>query len=198
GRELWNTNIGSGGGSFTSIVYNDLLIFAKPDGYIYALNMMNGTVAWDTKVDTQDLLSINNVISNPLYGNSFQPSHFQTDAQNQRLFWYFAVKNTLPPNNYTGVMCCLNLSDGDMIWIKNLKTGLSGYKWSHPMILNEEADQIFLTGNNSLWIFNATTGDLVYSQEQFEHYILTPLVSENITFVASDLWLFAYSRPSSP
>lgn len=198
GRELWSTDVGSGGGSFTSIVYNDLLIFAKPDGYIYALNMTDGSVVWKTKVDTQDLLSINIMYGNPLFGNSLQPSPFQIDARNQRLFWYFTVKNSLPPNNDTGVLCSLNISDGEVIWIKHLKTGLSDFKWSRPIMLNEETDHIFLTKNNSLWIFNASSGELVQSQEQFEHYILAPIVSENITFVASDLWLFAYSHPSVP
>jgi len=193
GRELWSTDVGSGGGSFTSIVYNDLLIFAKPDGYIYALNMMDGSVAWKTKVETQDLFSINSIFGNPLFGNSLQPSPFQIDAQNQRLFWYFTVKNSLPPNNDTGVLCSLNISDGDVNWIKHLKTGLSGFKWERPIIFNEETDQIFLTKNNGLWIFNASSGELLQTQEQFEHYILAPIVSEDITFVAADLWLFAYA-----
>jgi len=193
GRKLWSTDVGSGGGSFNQIIYKNLLIFAKSDGYIYAVNLVDGLVAWKTKVDTQDLFSINSV-----FGNAVQTSPFQIDARNQRLFWYLTVENSVPPNNYTGILCSLNISDGDVNWIKHLNSGLSGYKWSRPIVFNEETDQIFLTRNNGLWIFNASTGDLVQSQEQFEHYILAPIVSENITFVASDLWLFAYSHPSAP
>lgn len=192
GKELWNIDAGVVGRPLTPIVHENLLIFAQTDGYLYAVNLADGSIEWKTKVDTQDFFTINSP-----FGNSVR-TVIQIDARNQRIFWYLNVANTIPPNNYTGTLCNLNISDGSVNWIKHINPGFSSYKYSNAMTFNQETDQIFLPKNHGLWIFNTTTPELLHSQEQFEHYILPPLVSGTETFVAADLWLFAYSQPSSP
>jgi len=195
GEELWSIDVGADEGQepgvYGSAVYNDLFLCAKADGYLYAVNLTNGNIEWKTKVDTYNLFSYNSRFSNQV-----QASSIKIDDQNQRLFWYLNVAESGPLHNYTGTLCNLDLSNGNVNWIQPLKIENGSYgsfKW-HTLSLafNNDVNKVFLTKNKGLWIFDATTGDLVQSQ-QFEHYVLPPVFQSNETFVAADLWLFAYS-----
>ncbi len=172
GKKLWSMDVGAA--IYSPTVYNNLLLFSASDGYVYAVNFANGTVAWKTNVDTQNLFSVpDNYASPSLY----------VDTQNQRLFWSFGAKQ-VESGNYTGTLCSLDLAHGNVIWTRQIPTSSNG------LVVNN--DKIFLTGGG-LWIFNASTGDLVQSQ-QFDHYVLPPIVLGNRTFVVADLWLFAYGQ----
>jgi outer membrane protein assembly factor BamB len=194
GEELWSIDVGADEGYnpfvYGPIVYNDLFLFAKADGYLYAVNLADGTVAWKTKVDTQNLFSFNSS-----FNNTVQATSIQIDARNQRLFWGLSVAESGPSNNYTGTLCSLNLSDGNVEWIKQLESEnatFGSFRFGTVLAFNDETNKVFLTKNNGLWIFDASTGDLVQSQ-QFDHYVFPPIVLGNETFVAADLWLFAYA-----
>jgi outer membrane protein assembly factor BamB len=159
------------------------MLFSASDGYFYALNLADGTIAWKTKVDTQNLFSFAN---STMY--LFSPN-FQIDSKDQRLFWSFAVKQGDSPGNYTATLCSLDLANGNVTWTKQIEA-----TWVNAPLagLALNNDKIFLTGNNALLIFNASTGDLLQGQ-QFDHYVLPPIVLGNETFVAADLWLTAYA-----
>ena len=180
GQKLWGMNVAAN--IYNPTVYNNLLLFSASDGYFYALNLADGTIAWKTKVDTQNLFSFANSTMYLLSPN------FQIDSKDQRLLWSFAVKQGDSPGNYTATLCNLNLANGNMIWTKQIEE-----KWADApragLAFNN--DRIFLTGNRALWIFNASTGDFVQSQ-QFDHYVLEPIVLDNKTFVVGDLKLAAY------
>jgi outer membrane protein assembly factor BamB len=178
GEELWSINAGAT--VYNPTVYNDLFIFAAADGDLRAQNLTDGTVAWNRKVDTQNLFS--SVDST----NHASASPIQIDTQNQRLFWSFAVKQ--PPDDYTGTLCNLDLINGNITWTKQIEA-MGNYDWQFGSAYNN--NKVFLTYNSALWIFNASTGNLFLSQ-QFDHYILPPIVLQNETFVAADLWLLAY------
>jgi outer membrane protein assembly factor BamB len=181
GQKLWSMNVAAN--IYNPTVYNNLLLFSASDGYFYALNLAEGTITWKTNVDTQNLFSFANSTMYLLSPN------FQINSKDQRLLWSFAVKQGDSPGNYTATLCNLNLANGNMIWTKQIEE-----KWvDAPRAgLAVNNDRIFLTGNAALWIFNASTGDLVQSQ-QFDHYITPPIVLGNETFVAADLWLTAYN-----
>jgi hypothetical protein len=193
GEDLWNIDVGGDGKNpfvFGPIVYNNLFLFAKGDGYLYAVNLEDGTVAWKTKVDTQNLFS-----NNGFYNNGAQPTSIQIDSGSQRLFWGLNVAESGPSSNYTGVLCSLNLSNGNVEWIKNLESENAAYgsfMYGTKLAFNNETNKLFLIKNNGLWMFSASTGDLVQSQ-QFDHYVFPPIVLGNETFVVADLWLFAYA-----
>jgi outer membrane protein assembly factor BamB len=179
GEELWSINVGAT--IYNPTVYNNLFIFGAADGNFYALNLANGNTAWKTKVDTQNLFSFVN------FTNYAPTSPIQIDSQNQRLFWSFAVKQPAT-GNYTGTLCSLDLANGNMTWTKQIDD-MGNFAWQLGSAYNDS--RVFLTYNSALWIFNASTGSLVQSQ-QFDHYVLPPIVLGNETFVAADLWLFAY------
>lgn len=189
GEELWSINLGAT--IYSPTVYNNLLLYSAADGYFYALNLTDGITAWKTKVDTQNLFSLV-----PVNSIHFVPPNFQIDPQDQRIFWSFGVapdevlgNETIGKSSYTAILCSLDLVNGNITWSKQIEdiwvnAGTAG------LVVNN--GRIFLTGNNALWIFNASTGDLVQDL-QFDHYVLPPIVLGNETFVAADLWLIAYA-----
>jgi outer membrane protein assembly factor BamB len=166
---------------YNPTVYDDSLLFATSNGYFYSVNLANGAIAWKTKVDTQNLFSL---WDDP--NSSPQPT-LLFDTGNQRVFWSFALKTGDSLGNYTGTLCSIDLTTGNMKW-----TNLMKGEWLQPLAgLALNNDKIFLTGNNALWIYAASTGDLVDSQ-QFDGSVLAPVVLGNTTFVAAGLKLFAY------
>lgn len=190
GKELWSINVGATW-IYNPTVYNNLLLFAASNGYFYALNLADGTIAWKTKVDIQNLFSLNQ--ADNVLNSTLGTSPMQIDSQNQRLFWSFAGKQGGTSSNYTGILCSLDLANGNVTWTKQIEDTWVGAPFGAPLAgLAVNNGKIFLTGNNALWIFNASTGDLVQSQ-QFDHYITPPIVLGNETFVATDLWLTAYA-----
>jgi outer membrane protein assembly factor BamB len=184
GKELWRIDVGAT--VYNPTVYNNLLLFSAADGYFYALNLADGTIAWKTKVDTQNLFSL-----------GIQASSIQIESKNQRLFWNYFVEQTKDSNNYTGTLCSLDLANGNVKWMTPINSSRPGW-WSYGLggrsglAINNNTDRIFLCENWGLWIFNTSTGDLVKSQ-QFDHRVLAPIVLGNKTFVIGDLWLFAYT-----
>jgi outer membrane protein assembly factor BamB len=180
GQELWSLNLGST--IYNPAVYNNLLLFGASDGNFYALNLANGTIAWKTKVDTQNLFSFANST------NPAETSSIQIDSQNKQLFWNFEVQLNGASGNYTATLCSLDIATGNIKWTE---TGDNGtFFGATTGFFNK--DSIFLIGNNALYIFNESTGNLVQSL-QFSHYILPPIAVGNETFVATDLWLTAYA-----
>ena len=178
GKELWRIDVGAK--VYNPAVYNDLLLFGAADDYFYALDLADGTVAWKTKVDAHNLSSSGVHSSSPI----------QIDSDNQWIFWSYAVEEK-ETSNYTGAIISLNLADGNVMWTTQTNSSCGG------LAFNNLTDMLFLTTDRfaadiDFWIFNASTGDLIHYQ-QFDHYILPPIVLENETFVAADLWLSSYS-----
>lgn len=175
--------------AYHPIVYGDMLLFGALDGNFYALNMDNGTIAWKTHVDTQNLLSLVNS------DNYFTAFPIQVDSQNQRVLWNFAVTEQLGTTSenkhdrYTGIVCCLDLATGDIRWSKENEDSGAFYDTPFGLVVNNET--VFLTENYALWLFNASTGNVV-SAEHFDHYVLPPAASDGTAFVAADLYLRAY------
>jgi len=187
GEKLWSIDVNAT--IYNPTVYNNLLFFAATNGYIYAVKLADGTVAWKTKVDTQNLFAFNSA-----YDSTLQTSPIRIDSQNQRLFWSLVVKQSSPSSNYTGILCSLDLSKGNVNWIKHLENEGANFGGDVGLAFNNDTDKLFLTKNSGLWIFNASSSDLIQSQ-QFNHYVLPPIALGNQTFVTADLWLSAYTQP---
>jgi outer membrane protein assembly factor BamB len=187
GEHLWSFNVN--GFTYQPAVYGGLLLFGASDGNFYALHMDNGTLAWKTHVDSQNLLSLVNS------DNYFTAFPIQVDPQNQRVFWSFAVTEQLGTTSenkhdrYTGTVCSLDLATGDVIWTRQIEESGAFYDTSVGLVVNK--DTVFLTENYALWILSTATGN-VLSTEQFDHYVLPPVASDSKVFVAADLYLRAY------
>lgn len=184
GEELWSTNIGVT--IYNPVVYNNLLLFGAADGNFYALHLTDGTIAWKTNVDPENLFaSVLNYTGNRSYA---QTSPTQIDSQNQRLFWSYHIYQIGDSGNYTATLCSLDLANGNLMWTKQIDQRAVGTDTDSLTFNN---GKIFFTGNAALWIFDALSGNLFQSR-QFDHSVSRPIVLDNKTLVAADVWLFAY------
>lgn len=188
GDQLWSLNIGAS--IYQPTINGDFIYFGASNGNFYALNLTDGTIAWKTKVDSQNIMS---TVNNDNITLTTYP--IQVDAQNQRLYWSFGVTKQLGTNSgnkhdtYTGTVCSLNLATGNVVWTKQMAD--SGVFYSPPVGMVVNKDTLYLTENTALWVFGASNGNLARTQH-FDHYVLPPVVSDNEVFVASDLQLTAY------
>jgi outer membrane protein assembly factor BamB len=175
GGELWRFDVGAG--IYNPVVKDDLLLFGAADGYFYAVNLADGTIAWKTKIDNQNLFSSGVHSSSPI----------QIDSKNQELFWSYAVEQN-ETSNYTGALISLDLAKGNVMWMTQTNSSCGS------LAFNNSTDRLFLTTSAAdvgLWIFDAATGDLIHNQ-QFDHRVLPPVVLGKETFVTGDLWLYSY------
>ncbi|MFC1486544.1 PQQ-binding-like beta-propeller repeat protein [Thermoproteota archaeon] len=178
GEELWSIDVGTS--IYDPIVYDNLLLFGTGDGYFYAVGLADGTIAWTTKVDTQNLFSIGVYSSSPI----------QIDSDNQRLFWSYAVEEN-ESSNYSGALISLDFVNGKVMWMTQTNSSCGG------LAFNNHTELLFLTTYRfatdvGLYIFNTSTGDIIDSQQQYDHYILPPVVHGKETYVAADLWVTTY------
>lgn len=190
GEMLWSYDVGAT--ICNPMEYNGLLLFGASDDSFYALSLDNGALVWKSSVNSQNITSLVND-DNPL-----ESLPVIIDQQNQRMIGVLAVttqtrldENHVEDHHY-GILCSLDLKTGDVIW--------SEYFSGDGDISNEylvfdyasTENHIYLATINDLLIFSKKTGNLIESQH-FEHQITPPVVENDRTFVATDLWLFAYN-----
>ena len=194
GEQIWTIDTAKEAGAgavLGSKIYDDLFFMIREDGYLHAINLDKGTPEWKTKIDTQNLFSVNS-ISN----HTMQMSSIQIDEQNQRLFFYFNGANNASANNSNETICSINASNGTVHWIKHLEptnNSFGNFVWGGVnLAFNAENDKIYLSKQPGLWIFNYTTGDLIHIK-QFNDYISSPIALENKIYVVADLQLIAYN-----
>jgi outer membrane protein assembly factor BamB len=188
GASLWSYNVGVSIYQLTA--YNGLLLFGGSDGNFYALHLANGTLAWKTHVDSQNITALSNS-DNPL-----KVFPIQIDSQNQRGLWSFAVttqnKGSQNGNDhYTGSLCSLDVATGSIIWTKQFESNGDISHESAPFSLALTENYIYLTASNDLWVLRKSAGNAVETQH-FDHYALPPVALDNNVFVAADLSLIAY------
>ena len=184
GATFWNHNVEAS--IYQPTADNDLVVFETYDGDVYALHLSDGTLAWKTHVDSQNIISLANS-DNPLKGLAIQIDH-----QNQRAIGGYAVTTQLGGGEYSGFLCSLDLDDGSIVWNTQF---LADGDISHENALFNFAltknDICLTTGFYDFWIFSKSTGNMIKFQH-FAHYILPPVAADNKVFVAADLRLFAY------
>lgn len=190
GASLWSYNVGAS--IYQPTAYNGLLVFEASDGNVYALHLSDGTLAWKTHVDSQNITSLANS-DNPLKGLTIQ-----IDPQNQRAIGGFAVTTQLAAfvqnggDEYSGFLCSLDIDNGSIVWTKQFSANgdVSHENARFNFALSE--NNIYLTADfDDFWIFSKSTGNIIETQH-FEHYVSSPVAADNRVFVAADLWLIAY------
>jgi len=188
GSAVWNYDVGTSIYQPTA-TYNGLLLFGASDGNFYALHLIDGTLAWKTHVDSENFLALINS------DNHLTVYPTQVNPQNDRIFYAFAITEQLGTSSenkhdrYIGFVTCLNLATGDRTWTTKFET--AGLFYDTPVGLVVNKNTVYLTSNTSLWTFTASTGNTLGVQN-YDHYVLPPVILDDKVFVAADLHLTAY------
>ena len=189
GKKLWSYDVGATICSLKE--YNGRLLFFVSDNCFYALNLDNGTLAWKSAVDSQEITALVND-DNPLEGLPVL-----IDQQKQTMVGVVAVttqdiidEHHVEDKHY-GLLCNLDLNNGNVVWTEHFSG--QGDISNEYLVFDYAAtrNHIYLTDINELLIFDKQTGLLIETQH-FEHKITAPTVENEKAFVAADLWLFAY------
>ncbi len=189
GDLLWSYDVNAE--VFQPTACNDLLFFGATDGSFFALNLVDGTLAWNSQVDSQNITTLVSS-DDPLEGLSIQ-----IDYENQKIVGGFAVtthrsvNGTQMDDEYWGIICSLDIETGNITWSKhfNGEGDISNDIYAYASALTE--NNIYLTAVYDFRIFSKTTGNIIESQN-FEHALSSPVAENGKVFVAADLWLNAY------
>jgi outer membrane protein assembly factor BamB len=187
GKEVWSFEVGAR--MFQPTVSNDVVLFGAEDGYLYAVNLADGTLNWRTIAGQ----SITETLSN--YTEVEQKlgigaASVQVDPQGQRVFWSVFVKR-FGTNLYDVIVLSSNLSDGDVIWALLVKQIYlkDAHDASSSMTLSKNL--LYVIQQSNLYCIDADNGSIRLSQD-FEHYAFPPVAADNKVFVVADLWIIAY------
>lgn len=194
GKIIWQFDVESK--MYQPTEYDGLVLFGAYDGNFYALRLSDGTLAWKTKVTDQ-----NSVESKPsgLENYPLTPavSLVQINEENNKAFWAFtfAQNGWGGTDQYSGVICSLDLASGHISWktqiSQDTSISSSGNIPSAQLGLKLLIEKVFLTSGSDLLVIDQSTGSLEGTQH-FEHYVLSPVAGKEQVFVAGDLDLFAF------
>lgn len=178
GVKVWSYDVGAP--IFKPVIVGDRLLFVAQDEYIYALNLLDGSLAWKTAL-TGKLSSQTGV------------SAVTVDVENKEICWAYNSpgKNT---TTYEGTLYRLNLTTGQDL----TKTVFEGsgegsvYSKDNPSIgLALLNNSVVLTINRDLWLLNRT--DLTpVKTEHFGHTLCKPIAAYGQVYVAADLYAIMY------
>jgi outer membrane protein assembly factor BamB len=178
GTKEWSYNVGSS--INTPTIVGDRLLFVAQDGYIYALNLSDGSLAWKTaltgKLSSQTGMSVVTV-----------------DVENQEVYWAYSApgKNA---TTYESTLYRLNLSSGQNL-AKTVFQGSGGgsfYREDNPSIgLALLKNSAVLTINRDLWFFSRTDLTSV-KMEHFDHTLCKLIAAYGHVYVAADLYAMRY------
>lgn len=197
GKTLWNFDVGTL--AYQPTVYKDVLLFGAQDGNFYALHLTDGSIAWKTKVDTQNLTKGENLPAQAKSNSVPVSSQAVVDTQKNVVSWSFLITqsqiNGINDNNlYVGVLASLDMSDGTILQTTNIQRNGSIYDYLSPkpvLGLSTLKNTAYLTAQTDLWIINQENGKILQIQG-YDHTTISPLLANNKVFVATDLYLTAY------
>jgi outer membrane protein assembly factor BamB len=198
-RLLWTHQLNAS--IYQPTAQNGLLLFGASDGNFYGLQMTDGTKAWQTHVDAQNLIPI----SSP--ENSLLTSQVQVDIKLNNVLWSFAISqpyvNSQNPYclGYNGTVCNLDLTTGSLRWAQpiEMNESVASQKFgltTATLGLAQIGGNVYMTTSkwdwsNDLWVLNESTGEVLRT-EHFDHYILPPMKSGDRVFVAGDTHLMSF------
>jgi outer membrane protein assembly factor BamB len=178
GDNLWHISINAAS-IYSPVANEDVLFFGASDGNFYAINPSSGNISVTTKVDGRNLLANTNNYTPVVYP-------IQIDQNKHRIYWSFGFNL---PEQYNGILVSLDSTTCSLVWTKRIQDNNLGFDSQAGLVINK--DTVFLTENNALWVFTSSNGNLARNQH-FDHYVSTPISTNEEVFVASDLQLRAY------
>ena len=193
GHTLWQYNSGISVNQPT--VHNDLILLPRTDGNIYALRLVDGSLAWKTQSDSKGMMKGNNL---PAEAKSFSDpsvSSIVVDAKTNMATWGFLItqhqiNGTNGNDLYVGEFSCIDLSNGTILRTSNIQTnGSISNGASLGLAYGEKV--LYLTAGNDLWTIDKASGNSTLIKRYGSS--TGPIVLNNGTvYVAADLYLSAF------
>jgi len=175
GKTLWSINLNED--IYQPIIYKDQLLFVTSNGYIQALDLPDGRLAWKTPVALPPESNI---------------SPIEIDTQIQRIFWGYTkgwYNESTDNFQYMGNIYNLDLSNGELVWTAPFSNNSTHGSLSKIALLNKT---VYASTGSALWALNKTTG-MELGVKPFDHYVRPITSTDNKLFVVADLYVMAYT-----
>lgn len=159
GIEVWNFKT-EGEVLSRPLLYNDRIYFVTANNILYCLHAKDGTLAWRYKRNTRDAFTVRGAATPVIHQN--------------RLFVGFS----------DGFFTAINLSNGSLIWERNLATNLKFKDVDASAVLDGET--IYVSAYDSaLYALNSKEGRVLWSIEAGSSYPVT-IANNKIYYSTSD------------
>lgn len=206
GSKLWNYNRQTSSyfsvrSAATPLVIKNTLYVGTADGYLVALNALNGSLLWERQLNTnkkfKDVDATPIIDGEKLYISSFDGSLYCLDLVSGKTIWKFDEGGYLPPTiigqvlyypTTTRKLVALDKTNGNEMWKMENLTGVATQPrlWRQWLTIGESEGKIKL--------IEPKTGKLAASFSPGRGLISTPILSEstqNIYFISNEGNLFA-------
>jgi outer membrane protein assembly factor BamB len=156
------------------------------------VNLSDGTLKWKTLVDNQLIIETYNGYTEEQKSLIYlADSLVYVDLQHQRVFWSVIVSDN-GQGVYNGTVWALDLSTGDSVWVLPVSNNALIYtEYRNFVGMTLSKYTLYVTEHSDIYFIDENTGD-VKLRQNFEHYVLPAIVSNDKVFVAADLYLRAY------
>jgi eukaryotic-like serine/threonine-protein kinase len=193
GKTLWQFN--SGIPIYQPTVYGGFLLLPRTDGNIYALRLLDGSLAWTAQGDSKAMMEGNNLPANAKSFSDPSVSRIVVDPQTNIATWGFLItqhqiNGTNGNDLYIGDFSSIMLSNGTILRKTSIQANGSISNGASLGLALGEKD-LYLTAGTDLWTIDKSSGNSTLIQ----HYESSagPIASNNNrVYVAADLYLSAY------
>jgi outer membrane protein assembly factor BamB len=192
GRTLWDFEMGFA--VYEPVVYGGLLVFGASDGYLYALDLDDGSLAWKIMVDVDGWIGGNNLPAEAKSLSAPSASSIMVDDETGLGVWGFTVTQRQVDgvngdNLYVGRFCTVDLSNGDIVGTTVVQN--SSTLDDNEVVLAPGESALFLRTGMDLWTLDRAT----FNPTQIQHLetpIVGPVSSDGRVYIISNLHLSAY------
>ena len=176
-------------------VYDGFLLFARTDGNLYALRLVDGSLAWKAQDDSKGMMKGNNLPADAKSFSDPSVSPVVVDSQANMVTWGFLItqhqiNGTNGNDLYVGEFSVMDLSNGTILRTSNIQTnGTIGNGGTLGLASGEKV--LYLTAGTDLWTVNKASGNAALVQ-RYEHSTAPMILNNNTVYIATDLYLSAY------
>ncbi len=182
GVKAWSFNLGAT--IYEPLIVGDQLLFAAKNGYFYALNISNGTLAWQTQLNNG-------------FPSETGVSPVVVDTENKEIYWAAGTTSQIGSTSnftYEGTLYRMDLETGQNLTKTQVRgTGEGGLLTQNNPILGVAIlkNTVFLTIKNDVWVVNRTNLSTIKT-DHFDHSLLQPIAAYGHVYVSADLYALAY------